>query len=280
MPDEMHAWKMGTTCIGIECNDITTTTCIRPKAEVFLSATCFVICHVASTICAKWGWIRCRCYMRSPSQSDSGGLDHSEFKMTCTKLKSSRFGTSCTAWNCGKASMLSNWLHHSVCSQGFGLSHATSLVHKVAEVSHRKVVKWLGLLPRGRQGLLRSCGAETDNAQPCSAKLGVKITCKNILPMLQNVGLAFLTCCHGETKTVKRSSEESMANSKNKHSARRTLQILVEVKGGGCLLVFFFKTLTPTLKFRLHTCSIVLTKFLAAHLLHAVDCGLTPIPND
>jgi len=43
---------------------------------------------------------------------------------------------------------------------------------------------------------------------------------------------------------------------------------------------FFFKTLTPTLKFRPHTCSVVLTKFLAAHFLHAIDCGLTPIPND
>jgi len=32
-------------------------------------------------------------------------------------------------------------------------------------------------------------------------------------------------------------------------SARRVLRILVEVKGGGCFLVFFFKTLTPTLHF-------------------------------
>ena len=59
------------------------------------------------------------------------------------------------------------------------------------------------------------------------------------------------------------------------YSARRMLRILEEVYGGGPFLVFFFffKTITPTLNFRPHTCSTNM-KFLAAHLLHAVDAFL------
>jgi len=47
----------------------------------------------------------------------------------------------------------------------------------------------------------------------------------------------------------------------------------VEVKGGGCFLVFFKQTLTPTLKTL--AAQLLKAKFLAAHLLHGVGCGLT-----